>query len=202
MKTTLFQTFWLLSTGLWIVVAQGLATESVDFAREVKPILESACLSCHGDEKPKGGLSIQTRGAAIHGGDSGTSLVPGKPEDSLLYTLTILPPDDDDIMPPKGDPLSREQTEILRRWIQEGAQWPVEIELEPTQRIDFVRDIQPILEFNCVACHREEYDKGGLRLDQAETAFAGGNSGRGILPGKSSASLLCALQCMESQDTL
>ena len=185
-----FQTFWLLATGLWPAVAQVWAAESVDFAREVKPILESACLSCHGDEKPKGGLSIQTRAATIQGGDSGTSLVPGKPDDSLLYTLTILPPDDDDIMPPKGDPLSREQTEILRRWIQEGAQWPVEIELEPTQRIDFVRDIQPILEFNCVACHREEYDKGGLRLDRVETAFAGGNSGRGIVPGKSSASLL------------
>ena len=190
MKTTLFQTLSFLATGLLLAVAPISAAELVDFAREVKPILESACLSCHGEEKPKGGLSIQTRAAAVHGGDSGTSLVPGKPDDSLLYTLTILPPDDDDIMPPKGDPLSREETEILRRWIQEGAHWPVEIELEPTQRIDFVRDIQPILEFNCVACHREEYDKGGLRLDRAETAFAGGNSGRGIVPGKSSASLL------------
>ncbi len=167
------------------------AAEPVNFAREVKPILESACLSCHDAEKPKGGLSIHTRRAALAGGDSGpSSLVPGKPNDSLLYTLTILPPDDDDIMPPKGDPLTPAQTELLRRWIQEGALWPIEITLEPTQRIEFVRDIQPILEFNCVACHREEYAKGGLRLDQAESAFAGGDSGRGIVPGKSSASLL------------
>ena len=164
--------------------------EPVDFMREVKPILESACLSCHGPEKPKGALSIHTRAATISGGDSGTSLVPGNPDDSLLYTLTILPPDDDDIMPPKGDPLTKTQTDLLKRWIEEGAEWPTEVILEQTQRVDFVQDIQPILELNCVACHREDYDKGGLRLDNAESAFAGGDSGHSIVPGKSSASLL------------
>ncbi len=162
----------------------------MDFSRQVKPILESACLSCHGSEKPKGGLDITTRAAAISGGDSGTSIVPGKPDESLLYTLTILPPDDDDIMPPKGDPLTKDQTEILRLWIEAGAEWPVEVTLEQTQRVDFVQDIQPILEFNCVACHREGHDKGGLRLDNAESAFAGGDSGHSIVPGKSSASMV------------
>ena len=165
-------------------------SQTADFKSEVKPILETACLSCHGAEKPKGGLSIHTREATLAGGDSGPSVIPGRPDDSLLYTLTILPPDDDDIMPPKGDPLTPEQTGILRRWIEEGAPWPGGVELEAVQTIEFVRDIQPLLELNCVACHREGHDDGGLRLDHREGALAGGESGRGIVPGKSSASMI------------
>ena len=179
-----------LLAGLVVASAKGQAADPVDFSREVKPILESACLSCHGPEKPKGGLSIHTRAATIAGGDIGDTLVPGKPMESSLYTLTILPPDDDDIMPPKGDPLTKDQTEILRRWIEEGAEWPVEVTLEQTQRVEFVRDVQPVLEFNCVACHRDGHAKGGLRLDNAESALAGGDSGHAIVPGKSSASLV------------
>ena len=170
------------------VASQG--AEPVNFSRQVKPILESACLSCHGPEKPKGDLSIHTRAATLSGGESGTSLVPGKPDDSLLYSLTILPEDDDDIMPPKGDPLTKAETNILKQWIEEGAEWPVEVTLETTQKIDFVQDIQPIFEFNCVSCHRDGHAKGDLRLDNAESAFAGGDSGHSIVPGKSSASLV------------
>lgn len=164
--------------------------QPVDFVREVKPILETACLSCHGSEKPKGGLAIHTRSAAISGGDSGASIVVGKPDESLLYTLTILPPGDDDIMPPKGEPLTKSQTDILKRWIEEGVDWPIEMVLQTKQRIDFVQDVQPILEFNCVSCHREGNAKGDLRLDNAASAFAGGASGRAIVRGKSSASLI------------
>ncbi|MCS1407992.1 MAG: Hercynine oxygenase [Verrucomicrobia subdivision 3 bacterium] len=190
MNKTLSKTLLIIAASLTLAISASQAADPVDFTREVKPILESACLSCHGPEKPKGDLSLHTRTAAIKGGDSGTSLVPGDPEESLLYTLTILPPDDDDIMPPKGDPLSKVQTEILRRWIEAGAEWPIEVELEQTQRIDFIQDIQPILEFNCVACHREGHAKGGLQLNNQESAFAGGNSGHSIVPGKSSASLI------------
>ena len=189
MNTSPSRTYLGLTASLLLSTAASQAAEPINFSKEVKPILESACLSCHGAEKPKGDLSIHTRAAAISGGESGTSLVPGKPDESLLYTLTILPADDDDIMPPKGDPLTKAQTNVLKRWIEEGAEWPVEVELEKTQKIDFVQDVQPILEFNCVACHRDGHSKGGLQLDNAESAFAGGDSGHSIVPGKSSASL-------------
>ncbi len=176
---------------LLILASMGATlAQQVDFKEEVKPILETACLSCHGRDKPKGGLSIHTREATLAGGDSGASVIPGKPEDSLLYTLTILPPDDIDIMPPKGDPLAFEETETLRRWIEQGALWPGGVELEAVQKVDFVRDIQPLLETHCVACHREGHDDGGLRLDHQPGAMAGGESGRGIVPGKSSASMI------------
>src|SRR6185503_19045964 len=73
----------------------------------------------------------------------------------------------------------------------EGAQWPETLILAKVQRFDFVKDVKPILEFECVACHREGHDEGGLRLDTRELAFKGGDNGPGIVafrPQKSSVS--------------
>jgi formylglycine-generating enzyme required for sulfatase activity/mono/diheme cytochrome c family protein len=100
------------------------AADKVDFEQQIKPILELDCVRCHGPEKPKGALRLDTRSGALKGGDNGPALVPGKPDQSPLYTSTIVPPDDDKHMPPKGDPLKKEQTELLRAWIEQGAPWP------------------------------------------------------------------------------
>jgi formylglycine-generating enzyme required for sulfatase activity len=169
----------ILMAALGAMAAPG--ADKVDFATEIKPLLESACLSCHGTEKPKGDLQLTTRAMAIKGGEKGTSLVPGKSADSPLYKSTVLPPDHDDIMPPKGDPLTKGQADTLKRWIDEGANWPEAVTLTKVQRFDFVKDVKPILEFECVACHREGHDRGGLRLDTRELAFKGGDSGLGII---------------------
>ncbi|MBX3733363.1 MAG: SUMF1/EgtB/PvdO family nonheme iron enzyme [Verrucomicrobiae bacterium] len=143
----------------------------MDFKREVRPVLEVYCLKCHGDEKPKGDLSLTTREAAIRGGDAGTSLVPGEPAKSSLYTLTTLPEDHDDVMPPKGEKLSAAQQETLRLWIAEGAVWPAEIRLQQREKVDFVRQVKPLLEMSCVSCHKEGNAKGKLRLDDREAAL-------------------------------
>ncbi len=165
-----------------------LAAAKVDFVLEVKPILESACLSCHGPEKAKGDLKLTTRALAIKGGEKGTCLKPGQPAESRLFTSTILPPGHDDLMPPKGDPLTRTQTEVLRRWIEQGADWPEHLVLQPTRRVDFAKEIQPMLELNCVACHRADHAKGGLRLDERDLAFRGGENGPGLVPFRPKAS--------------
>ena len=162
----------------------------IDFSRQVKPILESTCLSCHNSDNIKGELLLDTRAHAIDGGEYGTALTPGDPDESALYTLTILDPDDEDIMPPKGDPLTGEQTDILKIWIEQGATWPDEEILKTVQRLDFVKDVQPVLELNCVSCHREGHADGDLQLDIAEKAFAGGKSGPAIIRGRSSLSPL------------
>src|SRR2546428_705613 len=147
------------------------AADKIDFTSEVKPIMESSCLSCHSGDKPKGGLRLDTRAAAMKGGENGAALVPGKAQMSPLYTSTILPPGDDKIMPPKGDPLSKEQTERLRLWIEQGAVWPNTVALQQVPRVTFAKDIQPLLELNCVACHQEGHAKGDLRLDNKSDAF-------------------------------
>lgn len=178
--------------GLAIVSAQttAFAADPVDFVKEIKPILEANCVSCHGAERPKGGLSLVNKAAAFKEADGGVAIVPGKPDESSLYTTTILPPGHDNIMPPKGPPLTKGQTDLLKRWIEEGAKWPEDATLSQVAKIDFVKDIQPILELNCVSCHTEGHAKGGLRLDTKAEAFKGGANGNAIVPGKSSASLL------------
>src|SRR6185503_7329060 len=155
----------------FVCAGNATAAEKVDFQSEIKPILESSCLSCHGAEKPKGDLRLDTRAGALKGGEKGPAVVPGKPQMSHLYTSTVLPPGHDDIMPPKGDPLAKEQTEKLRLWIEQGAEWPESAKLEQVPRVNFVKDIQPLLELNCVACHREGHAKGDLRLDNKSDAF-------------------------------
>ncbi|MGZ8919756.1 MAG: SUMF1/EgtB/PvdO family nonheme iron enzyme [Limisphaerales bacterium] len=164
------------------------AAEKIDFRKDLKPILEVHCLSCHGAEKPKGALRLDTRENAIKGGDDGTSLVPGKPTESTLYTTTVLAADHDDAMPPKGPRLMKEETERLRLWIEQGAEWPEGEVLKQVKKIDFVKDVQPILEFNCVSCHREGEDKGKLRMDTRDLAIKGGEDGPGIVPFDSSKS--------------
>ena len=160
------------------------AAEPGDFLAGVKPILELQCLSCHSGEKPKGGLRLDTRENSLKGGEKGTALVPGDPQKSPLYTTTLLAPDHDDAMPPKGDRLSKAQTEELRVWIAQGAKWPAGVTLNTIRKVDFVKHIQPILEASCVSCHHEGHDKGGLRLDRKSLAMKGGETGPVIRPGK------------------
>ena len=95
----------------------------VDFVRDVQPILEAHCLSCHGQKKQKGRLRLDSKGAALRGGGSGAVLVPGRSKESRLFQV-LLDPNPDERMPKDADPLKKEQIEILRRWIDRGAAWP------------------------------------------------------------------------------
>jgi len=187
LRTEMKQRLFLPITGILLAstVPAGFAADAIDFNKQIKPLLESSCLSCHGPEKPKGKLSLVTRAGALKGGDNGPALVSGKPSESRLYTSTILPADHDDLMPPsnKGGPLPKAQTELLRLWIEQGANWPDDVVLKTARRIDFTKDIQPVLELNCVACHREGHAKAGVRLDVKEQAFNSGDNGPTIVPG-------------------
>ena len=152
------------------------------FSAFIRPILESSCTHCHGSSEDKGDLRLHTLEAALKGTDGKPAIVPGKPEDSPLYTTTILAPDHDDIMPPSKEPaLVKEQTERLRAWIAAGAKWPAGLELGQEPRMQFVRDIQPILEQNCVSCHKADKSEGDLDMTTLEKSLAGGESGPGLV---------------------
>ena len=169
----------LLGGSLLLPVASEAA--NVDFSTEIRPLLEVHCVSCHGGKKPKGKFSLETRAQAF---DDPEIINAGKPGDSPFLELCELGEDDDDVMPPiKEGLLNPGQIDLLRRWIKEGASWPADAKLEPKKKARFVKDVQPILEFNCVACHREDHDKGDLRMDNGPSLFKGGESGPGVVPG-------------------
>ena len=90
------------------------------FEMHVRPLLISKCLKCHGDQKQRGGLRLDSREAALRGGESGASLVPGDLKQSLLieainYESLEMPPD---------KKLSDDEIAILTRWVTDGAVWP------------------------------------------------------------------------------
>jgi len=92
------------------------------FEERVLPLLKARCISCHGPEKQKGELRLDSRGAVLKGGESGPALVPGEPDRSLLL-LAVRHAHGDLKMPPK-EKLAAEEIEGLARWIREGAPWP------------------------------------------------------------------------------
>jgi Protein of unknown function (DUF1549)/Protein of unknown function (DUF1553)/Planctomycete cytochrome C len=95
----------------------------VDFSRDIRPILNQNCTSCHGGVRQKSGVSFIFREEALGTGKSGRpTIVPGDPDSSeLMARLTSKDPEAR--MPYHAPPLSSEQVDLFRRWIKEGAKW-------------------------------------------------------------------------------
>ncbi len=101
----------------------GKAT-AVDFVSEIKPVLQAQCVRCHHDGAIMGGLNLMNREHAMKGSSKGPVIVPGEPEKSPLYRVTLLPEEENHAMPATGPKLTDAEKELLRRWIAEGANWP------------------------------------------------------------------------------
>jgi hypothetical protein len=100
-----------------------LAAERADFAR-VKPILAKHCVACHGPDKQRADLRLDTATAIRKGGNSGPAAVPGKSADSLLIQA-VTGAEDVKIMPPRGrQRLTKKEIAALRAWIDAGAPVP------------------------------------------------------------------------------
>lgn len=97
---------------------------TIEFARDILPLLQENCFSCHGPERQQAGLRLDRRAAALEGGDSGPALVPGKSGESLLIHAVTGARADLALMPRKRPPLSAAQVGLLRAWIDQGAPWP------------------------------------------------------------------------------
>ena len=104
--------------------------KGVDFHSEIMPILQQRCNDCHKapyeengrTKNPKAGLRFDSYEWLMKGSeDIGPVIEAGDTDGSILFEVITLPPDDDMIMPPKGDPLTAEQVDLFRRWILEGA---------------------------------------------------------------------------------
>ncbi|MCP4849262.1 MAG: DUF1553 domain-containing protein [Verrucomicrobiaceae bacterium] len=107
-----------------LLVALMQPARGTDFHQDIQPLLETRCISCHNSTKQKGNLDLSTLQAVLQGGDTGPAVSPGKPGESDIIARISLAHDDDDIMPPKGAPLDKEQIAALTTWVSEGAKWP------------------------------------------------------------------------------
>jgi hypothetical protein len=91
------------------------------FETKVAPLLAKHCLECHDTGNRKGKLDLSRRVAAFAGGSEGPPIVPGKPEQSLLWEVV-----ESDEMPKKRAALSAAEKKVLRDWIQAGAHWTLD----------------------------------------------------------------------------
>jgi hypothetical protein len=112
---------------LWVDSGPRVSTGGeVDFNRDVRPILSETCFQCHGPDtgKRKADLRLDIREGLFRAAKGVSNLVPGKPEESVLY-LRISSDDDEVRMPPPkaGKPLTQEKVSLIRRWIEQGAIW-------------------------------------------------------------------------------
>jgi mono/diheme cytochrome c family protein len=108
---------------LTAVAPPGFSGGRIDYVRDVEPIFQANCVKCHNGTKKKGGYRLDAREHIFAAGESGTAaIVPGKSDDSRLIKMVEGKGDfADSVMPPKGPPLSFQQIQLIRRWIDEGA---------------------------------------------------------------------------------
>lgn len=92
------------------------------YADVISPMLKTRCYSCHGPQKQKGGLRMDSPEGLMKGGKEAKAFIPGKPDESEMIKRLLLPPSHEDHMPPKEKPqLSEAQIALIHWWIEQGA---------------------------------------------------------------------------------
>jgi len=182
--------------------SQDRQSDSGKTALAAVDLLSRNCLVCHGATQTSG-LDLRQRLAALKGGKRGPAILPGRPEESLVYVTAAhlgelkMPPGSDSPLPP-------EQLAILKKWILEGAEWPesgvpLERSSAPPALADtigqasdeakqgslplnpeFNRDIRSILSDRCFTCHGPDKAnrKTALHFDTEEGAFTPLSNGK------------------------
>jgi Protein of unknown function (DUF1549)/Protein of unknown function (DUF1553)/Planctomycete cytochrome C len=140
---------------------QRSSRNTVEFSRDIRPILNQNCVACHGGVRQKNGVSFIFREEALGRGKSGRpTIVPGNP-DASEFMARLTTTDPEARMPYHGPPLPPQQIALLRRWIKEGAKWedywafvpPVPHPLPQVKHADWVR--QPMDRFILARLEKE-----------------------------------------------
>jgi mono/diheme cytochrome c family protein len=100
--------------------------KGVTYEADIKPIFAKSCIKCHGSERQKGKLRLDSLAAALKGGEDGKVIEVGDSAKSVLVHNVAHIGDEDDYMPPpdnkdKIPPLTKEQIGLIRAWIDQGA---------------------------------------------------------------------------------
>src|SRR5579863_7447012 len=135
------------SIAAWIDSVPGrTAAAKVDYAQSVEPILRSSCYACHSGAQPKSQLRLDTKSAAMQGGTGGAVIVPGSSGKSRLIQR-VEGRGGEPRMPFHGTPLAPEQIATLKRWIDEGAEWPESAEARgqsPPGHWAYAKAVKPV----------------------------------------------------------
>ncbi|MGK0186491.1 MAG: hypothetical protein ACI9R3_002274 [Verrucomicrobiales bacterium] len=111
--------------------------DRIDFARDVRPLLEDQCLECHNhvDARDFAGLNLETRISAFTSGRRAPVIVPGDARKSLLIQVLKLNPSHATSMPAAPEKVKGVRLAILEKWINQGADWPKSVRLVRPQDV-------------------------------------------------------------------
>src|SRR6185369_6898340 len=136
MPNCIFLRFWCL-LALFAALAASARAQTVEFNRDIRPVLSDKCFACHGPDKNhrKADLRLDTelglRGNATEPG----AVVPAKPQDSELYRRITSDDATERMPPPKhGKDLTAKEIDLFKRWIEQGAAWQGHWSLQPNRR--------------------------------------------------------------------
>jgi hypothetical protein len=152
---------------------------SIDFNKNVQPILDSNCTVCHKGTSAPAGLHLDTAAGVMKGGESGGVIVPGNAKDSLL--VQRISDTTGNQMPPSG-PLSKDQIKIITDWVDQGAKadiGPVQAAAPaappippppPATTITSASVERSYFQAYCFTCHSGPDAPMGMQIDKLDTA--------------------------------
>jgi mono/diheme cytochrome c family protein len=164
------------------VLASG--ADTLDFAKDIRPVLQEKCFRCHGNRVQKGELNLQSLDGILRGGESGRIISAGKPGESDFIEKIA-----SGEMPPKGEgELSESEKALLHSWVKQGATIPG-VDWKKGEAVT-EHTVNPILLLRCATCHGRQIKRGDLDVRSVASLLKGGKSGPAIVPGDPAASLL------------
>ena len=113
--------------------AEQADASKVDFIKQVQPILAKQCYACHGPDEAESGLRFDKQASVFGEAESGDHAIVAGDIDASELIARITSDDESERMPPEGDPITPEEIEILRRWIEQGAEWDIHWAFKPMQ---------------------------------------------------------------------
>ena len=168
-----------LLAGILAAVAWGAPPAT--FESDIKPILDTRCVLCHGAHAPQADLDLRSLESLLKGGKSGPAIVPGSAGGSILVEKLVT-----ETMPPVDPKLSADEVATIRGWIDAGA---LSAERESSALVT-ENDVLPIFQVRCLVCHGKREQRGGLDLRTRASRWKGGKSGPALVLGKPEESLL------------
>ncbi len=160
------------------------------FEEDVLPIFTQYCFTCHGKSSPQLGLDLRTAKSTLRGSHNGPVVAKGSADESLLWKKVS-----SKAMPPAAfnQSLPEEHAATIRRWIDSGAASNEPDVVSPevqAQIARFEKEVQPILQQNCAACHNDSNAMASLNLSSLDAVLKGSKTGPVVVEGFSDRSIL------------